>query len=679
MPTRIVTGTILHDDGSPWTGGIIKFELIRAFETSTEVYPVDIHSEILDVNGEFSVTLGVPETGTACYCIHMPDGNRYIIYLASGAATDLITLITIARSRVAQDAVLTLLNTHVSNYHLPSYFTGLTALTAPTFDDILPIIDAPGGTPSIKKVTIQNLLKGVVITVAASNASADQKKQADYICDGTNDNVEIQAAIDFLSPNGGRVRLTGRLFTIADAGAGFCIQIDQSNVHLDIPSGTTIKLKNNEISGTETCNLIRIGDGTNVYSNILIDGGGIIDGNVANNPSTGSISQGAAIYIFGPNNRVAINNIAINNATRDAIYIAGMDDTHRTTNVQINSCLINNCAEGILWTCADYVWVMNCTIINTTEQDGVEPASSTSYFWILNNYFEGIHADNSAIDIFALVGTMCEHGVIGGNIIKGSGGGAGCYDLVIGMSNTGIISDITVTDNHLDEGNVLISNGVGAVVTNLLFNDNIINGSTSYGLYIGAGADYAFVECNTIRNSQSSGIVVFANNVRILGNKIFNNGQDSGLGWQNRCGITIVGSAAHTKITNNDIYDNQGGPTQIYPIFMDTPDSPFIVDNYFAGHAWGDGPFGLATATTPTVRGNHGYVTENHGAAATISDGGTINHGLADTPTHVIATGSVAGEIITVSTFDANHFHVAIKKPDGSAGTQQTIYWEAYL
>jgi hypothetical protein len=74
---------------------------------------------------------------------------------------------------------------------------------------------------------------------------------------------------------------------------------------------------------------------------------------------------------------------------------------------------------------------------------------------------------------------------------------------------------------------------------------------------------------------------------------------------------------------------------------------------------------------------NEGYVTEN-GGAASIADGGTINHGLAITPVYVTAVGSVAGEIVSVTAKGSSTFSVAIKKHDGTAGTPQTIYWRAW-
>ena len=72
---------------------------------------------------------------------------------------------------------------------------------------------------------------------------------------------------------------------------------------------------------------------------------------------------------------------------------------------------------------------------------------------------------------------------------------------------------------------------------------------------------------------------------------------------------------------------------------------------------------------------NIGYVTENSGAAA-------CRRWRHDCPwlckhpprsLHRIC----AGEMVTVTSIDATNITVAIKKPDGSAGTTQTVYWRA--
>jgi hypothetical protein len=110
MATRTVTGPVYHDDGSPWVGGRVGFELQTAFATATGFYPPENHVETLDASGDFSITLAVPDTGTAYYKIYTPDGLGYTVYLATGAATNLMTLLTLSSVVVDQDAVQTLLD-----------------------------------------------------------------------------------------------------------------------------------------------------------------------------------------------------------------------------------------------------------------------------------------------------------------------------------------------------------------------------------------------------------------------------------------------------------------------------------------------------------------------------------------------------------------------------------------
>ena len=68
-------------------------------------------------------------------------------------------------------------------------------------------------------LTVTNITAPVgrvaTFVVAASDADAQSIAQADYVCDGTADDVEIQAAIDALPAGGGRIHLTQGTFTIA--------------------------------------------------------------------------------------------------------------------------------------------------------------------------------------------------------------------------------------------------------------------------------------------------------------------------------------------------------------------------------------------------------------------------------------------------------------------------------
>jgi hypothetical protein len=55
---------------------------------------------------------------------------------------------------------------------------------------------------------------GTAIVVAASDSPDRSESECDYVCDGTDDHVEIQAAIDGLPGDGGRVTLLGGTYTI---------------------------------------------------------------------------------------------------------------------------------------------------------------------------------------------------------------------------------------------------------------------------------------------------------------------------------------------------------------------------------------------------------------------------------------------------------------------------------
>jgi hypothetical protein len=61
--------------------------------------------------------------------------------------------------------------------------------------------------------------RGATLIVAASDSTAKEKAGADYICDGTNDNVEINAAIDALPATGGRIILSSGTFSLGAAVA----------------------------------------------------------------------------------------------------------------------------------------------------------------------------------------------------------------------------------------------------------------------------------------------------------------------------------------------------------------------------------------------------------------------------------------------------------------------------
>lgn len=114
MGTRALTWTINYPNGQPWAGGVVTVELLQGFTTATQVYPATTYQFTSDADGKQPDTpptvLGVPDTGTAYYKITKPNGSHFRVYIAAGAAVDLVTLETIAGSSVAPDDLQTLLD-----------------------------------------------------------------------------------------------------------------------------------------------------------------------------------------------------------------------------------------------------------------------------------------------------------------------------------------------------------------------------------------------------------------------------------------------------------------------------------------------------------------------------------------------------------------------------------------
>jgi hypothetical protein len=170
MALRTVTGTILHPDGSAWFGGVVTFNLLEEFATSTQVYPVNEHTETLDSAGQFSTDIGVPTTGTAYYRISKPDGSSFTCYLAAGAAVDLVTLNTIATTSAAQDDLQTLLD--AAAVLTMRSLTGAGAITST--DDYVDCtgtfaVTLPLATGSGKPYIIDNISTGVITVTRAGS------------------------------------------------------------------------------------------------------------------------------------------------------------------------------------------------------------------------------------------------------------------------------------------------------------------------------------------------------------------------------------------------------------------------------------------------------------------------------------------------------------------------------
>ena len=99
-------------------------------------------------------------------------------------------------------------------------------------------------------------------TLTVGAVDSDDTTNVDYLCDGTADEVQIEAAIAALPAGGGRIVLLDGTFTL-----GAIIDIIKSNVVLEGQGGSTVITQPNT---TNLVDLIRVGDSTSAYSNIVI-------------------------------------------------------------------------------------------------------------------------------------------------------------------------------------------------------------------------------------------------------------------------------------------------------------------------------------------------------------------------------------------------------------------------
>ena len=150
-----------------------------------------------------------------------------------------------------------------------------------------------GGTWSAWKVT-GNPRTGTLV-VAASNSSVLSKDSADFICDGTADDVQIQAAITYLAAGGtyglgGTVVLTEGTFNIATN------ILVKSNVHLKGQGPATILLNN----GTPD-QLISIATGVINYvlQDFNLNGNGESYGIICDDYTTNTNSHYINIHSYG--------------------------------------------------------------------------------------------------------------------------------------------------------------------------------------------------------------------------------------------------------------------------------------------------------------------------------------------------------------------------------------------
>ena len=508
--------------------------------------------------------------------------------------------------------------------------TQLTELTSPLISDILPIVDDPSGSPVTKKITLSNLLaQKTIVTVSTSDG-------ADYVCDGANDEVQINQAITAVATaGGGIVYLKEGTYELGNADLaafwsptlyGGVIMKDKVTLKGEGINKTILNLTTMPSSPTTGTRYIAVAMDLQTNNDMVVE-----DLSITLPAGTQGGSGYWATGIVFTGSRCVIRNVHITNGDWGFI---GVSCSFNTTTKEITTDTTNCLADNVITTgntascsirkatdctvrqCRFYsfhddaflaaVALQRITFIdNVFDGEGTTGGSSNGALYIVND--AAIDTDLFTVSDIKIIGnTFRRHQlssnsggialntakniIIQGNIIEKCKGD--------GINNTGgtTLRNITITDNiiRLNEGDGIdLQSTAGSEGMNIIIQGNRIYNNTSRAINL---------------TNQTNGLY---DGITIQGNEIWD---DQGASDTQTTGIRFLSTGsgvdtANIKIEGNNIYDT---------------DTPIDVSTS-----------GGATFTNLNIRNNTGFITEATGTG-TIANGATsatITHGLSWTPT----------------------------------------------
>jgi len=460
--------------------------------------------------------------------------------------------------------------------------------------------------------------------VVCANDSLD-KTQCDYVCDGTDDQIEIQATIDALPSGGGKVVLMEGTYNISSS-----IDISSTTklIHLSGMGQSTIINNMNDtgghgISAINTPELPGIRYGV-LISNLTvrgINGGGdgihIAYADCPTVRNVYAICNGRhGIYITHNANvgyegdALISDNYVLDNVS-DGIYVD--EDVHEA--FILNNHIENNGRYGVF----SYWNNWNVNIISNNIEDNANTAiyiNEGTGVLISSNVLEGT---GEAVIVIAQ-SQMGRITIIGNQLESAKRG--------IRFINTATIKNISITGNtfhtlSLSSATIKYTEGL-AIIGNT---SQYINDSSVGGYYIDTSSRVV-VSGNSV---QSKAAAVSSSDVHhmIISNNVFESQYvDDGL--SNHSNIRLSDS------TNILVTDN------IMKRYGDTPLSENIdirgigfADSKISNNIFAGATTALSIETDcPIIASNIGYTTENSGTA-TLVNGTTsiaVDHGLDVTP-----------------------------------------------
>ena len=487
---------------------------------------------------------------------------------------------------------------------------------------------------------------GVTLVVAASNTK--DTSRADYVADGTNDEEQIQNAIDALPTIGGKVQLLEGTYNISAA--------------------VNLKISNLEIAGSGASTRLVLQTATNFFkwdangydqnSDGRVDPGGAalsdiyihsmeLDGNKSalSAPSDANADAGvtSAIKIFN-SSRITISELYIHDMVASySVLLKGKDndlsiDTGATDTLVHNNIFrsigSSDQNNGAVYSDLDNTIISN-NIVDTVSGNGIN-IDDANEGYIVNNIIQAATASTGDEGYAIVTGYGATEITIADNTIVGASRGIANH---IGGTDVG--------DNHVITGNTLRDSPDARDYAIKLQDDghtvlgNRITNWGQVGIYLDA-VQNSVIDGNVIDSSNegnTSGIEVKtgSHNLIISNNIVYDMGTTASKGH----GMTVSAGTAvnNILITGNRAFDSGAGVQDNGILLYATPDTSQIQieGNYLEDNVSNaikvDGGAGLSS--TVKAQRNRGFATEASGTV-TVSSGSTstsVTHGLAITPT----------------------------------------------
>ncbi len=361
--------------------------------------------------------------------------------------------------------------------------------------------------------------------VAASDARADIRDVADFVCDGTADHVEINAAwqaVEADNIGGGRVVLSAGTFNITD---GVIVNPDQTEPGVMVGAGRGATLIS-MVSGSDT-SAVRVRAGATVRDfSILVNGTAVVSRGALEIDETDSSAfqisvdsdDGVGIWCDGPRSRVESCDVITRDDGTHGIFVhADASGSKIINNYVIESRQHGIMIDGDAGGTGEHTQVSGNTIVNPSRQTA--------------DTYDGIHMEGPF---------LADHGpTIVGNIIYRDGGVDYRDGVLVAAAN---VVDVTITGNT-------VGAGVGRWAINMDGVRSLASGNRLMG-GIDVGGDDNHITGNMVAiiNDDSNGIVVGGDRNSIMSNKVFpQSGSDPTVG------LEILSGATANVVGHNDL------------------------------------------------------------------------------------------------------------------------------